>query len=178
MRRLILPFVVPFVLTACWHESPFPLDDIPEVEVDGRLAGLWERLELEPGESMAMEVLPFDEHAYYIELRGRDADWPPDSLEVLRMRGFVSRLGGASFMNISEIQTEGPPVYRFVRFELAGDSLTVRGVTDDLEGPFESPVTLRATLLANLTVDSIFDEPAHFRKVRGLLPPEDLFELP
>ena len=84
-------------LTAC-YESSAPLSPAGQVPRDAALTGKWRCVEAgaKPGETITLEVFPFDDAQYY-------AEWT-DARETSRIRAYGSRAGDVTVLNFREIE--------------------------------------------------------------------------
>ena len=158
MRTSRLSIVCMTILAAC-DVSPVPIAPLAEAPFDSALLGVWQAPNPESqGDSGTITVLEFRAPEYYIEI--------PEGggMDVIRARGFITRIGGVSFMNADEL-TSKPRGYTFYRYSFAGDTLVVRSVSEASQ-KFTSSEELRAFLVSNLDTDSLYEDAVRFVRVK------------
>jgi hypothetical protein len=159
MRTSRLCIVCMTVLAAC-DVSPVPIAPLAEAPFDSALLGVWQAPNPDsPGDSATIKVLEFRAPEYYIEI-------PSDGeADIIRARGFITRIGDVSFMNADEL-TGKPRGYTFYRYSLAGDTLVVRSVSEASQ-KFASSEDVRAFLVSNLDADSLYEDPVRLVRVKA-----------
>jgi hypothetical protein len=159
MRTSKLSIVCMTILAAC-DVSPVPIAPLAEAPFDSALLGVWQAPNPDsPGDSGTITVLEFRAPEYYIEVPSEGG-----ALDIIRARGFITRIGDVSFMNADEL-TGKPRGYTFYRYSLAGDTLVVRSVSEASQ-KFESSEDLRAFLVSNLDADSLYEDPVRLMRVK------------
>jgi len=133
VRHLL--FVSFLVLIGC-EGSPFPLGDPADSAIDENLIGSWvlayapDEVRDETEDGSYLNVLPFNEHEYYVE--GWDKG---EEDEMMKMSVFSTEVQGVLFANIRCINCDEDDrdEYFFFSYDLAEDGdLSVRSVSDDI----------------------------------------------
>lgn len=159
MRTASLSIACMAIVAAC-NVSPVPIAPLTEAPFDTALIGVWEAPDPHSsGDTMTMTVLEYRAPEYYIEILNEK-----DHSDIVRARGFISRIGDVTFMNADEL-TSKPRGYTFYRYSIAGDTLVVRGVAE-ASRKFTASEDLRDFLVGNLQSDSLYDDTARFVKVK------------
>ena len=121
MNMLRLASLSLLLLFGC-NNSPVPLGPAETAPMNLKLAGLWEPvLPPEEGGSDWMRILPFNDHEFYIEYS--HVSEKTEAPEVLRIRGFITPVGDATFANIQSIEEMDDRDYLIFWFDLDTDDV-------------------------------------------------------
>ena len=146
------------------HDAPVPLGPAEDATTMESLEGHWEPV---PGQTsdelVSLRITPFNEHEYYLEYWSQDkvAQFP----EILRMRGYITRVGDVPFANIQFIEDEDDD-YLIVQFEMSDDQiLGMRFVNESMDHieTSEALYDFVRTLWDSGAMEE--EEVAYFRKV-------------
>ena len=146
-----------FLLTGCPYESLTPLSDPAEAKIDKKLLGRWKFEDKEKKESGLVTISRFNKNELLIVLEEEGKK------EQGMMRGFVTDIDGAKFLNLQDMQ-EGYAARKwiFVRYATGDCSLTYRLVNDSVApggADRELPSgQLYALIKRNIDSTHIYDE--------------------
>jgi hypothetical protein len=156
MRQPLMLLLVVFTAAGC-YTSPFPLSDPADSQTDLTLEGIWEPLDVDPGDNPSrMHVLVFNENEYYIELE-EDTLISGVTLakpEQTRMRAFVTMIAGDMFASVQELGTDDKD-FMFVNVARSGDILTLKTISEDL---FENTSIASTEELVAFVAEHLEDE--------------------
>jgi len=161
-------FVSAICFSGCFTSS-FPLDSPKASEMDLTLEGVWEPVNPDPDDGpSSLRIMAFNEGEYYVEFQEDTvvADVPLVKPERLRMRAFLTTIGGVRFANVQEIGTDDKD-YMFARVDLGEGILTIQSVgtelTDEVE--FDTPEEMVAFFRSHADDDELYeDDVTHFRR--------------
>ncbi|MFQ5569572.1 MAG: hypothetical protein ACE5G0_07845 [Rhodothermales bacterium] len=147
--------------------SVVPIGDPADAVFVPELVGEWQQI-TGPGERPArMTVLNFNDIEYYVELR---EDGGPSEMDTLRVRAYITRVNGTSFINAQTIDSVEEDERRFFFFTFHLNrygTLILREVNDPGEGEehaFETSEALRAFIRQNVHNDALYGESVAFVK--------------
>jgi hypothetical protein len=84
----------------------------------------------------------------------------------VRLRGYVVRIDGVSFLNARAVAPEESD-WMFFRYETTADGLlTVRALREEAFGARRGPADLREFLRQNLRRDDLYTDIARYRKAK------------
>lgn len=155
------------LLCAC-EQSVVPIDTVAGAPFDSSLVGTWRQIDSvqTPGDNAAMTVLSVLEYRapeYFIEVDDSAGISPLDHDPRLRARAFITRVGGASFMNVEDL-TSSPRSFTLYRYTMRSDTLSVRALTKAAHR-FTTSADLRRFIITNMEADSLYEDSVRFTRV-------------
>ena len=167
-------FGLSFVLLALFWigcGSQVPIQDISEAVFVPELVGTWHIMP-EPGsEPGEMVVLNFNDREYYVELRAQ-ADGSPEA-DTLRLRAYITRVNGMSFINTQYIDSmdEDERLFFFYTYALTPDGVLtlteLNNVGDRRIDKFETSEALYTFIRQNLHDEDLYGASMALVKVPG-----------
>ena len=137
------------LLASCYYESSYPLGPADAATFDAALVGTWRGANPETF-SDVLRVAAFEDGKYAVELQEKDKH---DLLAA-----HITVLGQARFLNVRSLDPS-EPLYVFIRYDWAGDTLVLRGVKDKAPPPLATPATLKRWLIQNIDSAKTYEEP-------------------
>ena len=167
-------FGLSFVLLALFWigcGSQVPIQDISEAVFVPELVGTWHIMP-EPGsEPGEMVVLNFNDREYYVELR-EQADGSPEA-DTLRLRAYITRVNGKSFINVQPIDSmdDDERLFFFYTYDLSPDDVLtlteLQDVGDQEIDKFETSEALYTFIRQNLHDEDLYGTSMALVKVPG-----------
>lgn len=162
MQKWLLVILSGLLLAGC--DFTVPLSKKPEIIIDKRVAGLWERTKTD-GKTERMLVLPINEYEYFIA-------WPKGANTELYARAYQFEFSGRTTVQLQWFGNSdgGTPddnrQYQLAVYDMTGDTLEIRLLNADIVGKdHESSDKLAAAIIANDNNSSLFREKMTFNKV-------------
>ena len=155
MRSILL--VIASLLASACYESVVPITPAADT-FDPAFLGKWLEVPGAGGSAAQLTIWRFNDTEYYVEM----PNVLPEERDVLRMRAYLSTVGGATFANLQEIQS-AQRAYAFFRVELIDGQLHLRGLIETLP-KFKTSAELHSWLQAHAQ-DSIYSNVGVFRRV-------------
>src|SRR5574337_362874 len=141
----------------CPYQSKYSIDDPSNSKPDKQLVGSWE----EKGSSDYEWKVTLDENWYRIEKKSTSGE---SSDETTIYKGFLSDVGGATFMNVYELDdysSSDDRKYYFYKVEKKGedaDRVKLKAVTDNITEEFENSADLKAFIKKNMEISFFYNK--------------------
>lgn len=160
MQRFLIGLIY-LVLSGC--DYPVPLAGEPDIPVDERAVGRWERVR-QDGTSEELLILPLDDKEYVLS-------WPAGSSRELFARAYLFNHSGETLVQLEWIGTsEGKVpddgvVYQIAAYNLTEDTLAIRLLNPAVTGKdFDTTGELAGSIDANHDNPGLFREAITFVK--------------
>lgn len=159
------------LLTACLDPAPYrsfvPLGEPESAALDASLLGTWDLWSRGLPEH---EVVVRRDGDRFYDIAVRMPGETGSDFRLLLLRGYITELDGARFLNLQMPGSLTIPPIEFaylLRFELRGDELRGRGIMQSagLDWQFTSSAELRNALRARLTDPSLYGDQHVWRRV-------------
>ncbi len=153
MGKLVIALICLFI-SAC--DFTVPLSGKPELLIDERAVGLWERTK-EDGKTERMLVLPISEHEYFLS-------WPEAAPTELYAKAHLFEFSDRTlvqlkwFGNSNGTVPDNDVVWQVAAYSIAEDTLEVRLLNPDVTGKDH-----KTTAELALAVESNMNNPLLFR---------------
>jgi hypothetical protein len=162
MNKLLL-LVVCLGFAGC--DYTVPLTGTPELEIDRKTIGLWERTN-DQGQRELLLVLPLNESEYLIS-------YPLSAKNGMFAKAFLYRIAGKTLVQLRWIGTakgslpENNRVYQFAAYEIEDGELRIRLLNTSLVSKdTTSSAQLASSIEENRDSPDLFREPLVFKKVK------------
>jgi hypothetical protein len=141
------------VFMGCPYESKVPIDDASNAKPDKTLTGNWEK----KGDEKYLFTVKLEDNIYYVTKKNTE----DASAEPTKYKGFLSDVGGVTFLNIRELsEYESSDVkYYLYRVEKKGDDrVKLRGITDNITEEFATSAELKAFIKKNMEISFFYNK--------------------
>ena len=141
------------LLAAC--DFTVSLSEKPQMRIDDRATGLWQRTKPDGG-TESLLILPLDEHEYFIS-------WPHGAKTELYARAHLFKLDGMTLVQLRWFGNSEGNIpdddrnYQIADYTIHGETLTIRLVNADTIGrDFDSADELAAAIGAERDTPSLY----------------------
>jgi hypothetical protein len=149
-------------------ESPYPLDESPEITVDSQLVGSWLAQNPEDeSESFRLDVYSFNDLEYVVLQTESSPDKEP---ETSLLRAFMSEVGGERFVNVQCVSCgDEDREYLFLKVDQSGDELVVVPFSGESfssdANEFKSAADARRYVSERLRNTAFYADPMVFKRI-------------
>jgi hypothetical protein len=149
-----------FLLTGCPYYSDFGLSNAKKSLIDTSLTGNWRVLNEESTDTADLEIVEFNEHELYLELRYTEKN----QRITERYRGYLTNIEDQKIINLKKLGTDQR--FMFFKYKTGGKSLELSYASDDfIKTQFLSQKKLYAFFKKNIHQQEMFeDKMTYFRK--------------
>lgn len=152
--RFIIGMILIIAMTGCPYESSVPLSNSCNSTFDPALIGTWVYPSM-TGDKDTLEFMRFNEHEFYIEIRGRDKSGINN---VSRGRGFVTIIKNQKIINYCELKDPGK--FYFFRYEIKDKLMKTFSSSDKfIKQPFNSSGELFDFFSKNIEKQGFYEPP-------------------
>jgi len=163
MKKLLLTII--YLLTSgC--DFIIPLAATPELSIDARVVGLWERIKTD-GKTERLLVLPFNEREYILS-------WPANTENELLARAHLFDFSGQTLVQLQWIGTSEDTVpddgliFQIASYSMRDDTMEIRLLNPVVTGKdFQTPADLAQAVETHLDDPAPFREAMIFHKVQA-----------
>ena len=140
-------------LTAACYESPFPLDPMPQADIDAGVPGAWHCVSSDPGDrDMTLTIARMRDRVYAVTFQefNHESD---------RYEAHASVVAGTTLVNLRSVKPSAKP-WIFVRYALLQPKVLQLQIVDDnaLKQVAASPAAVRQAIARQLKDAALFTD--------------------